>query len=138
VPNPSHRRRLVVVGVLATVAGVASRPTAATPGHDHAAHAKPRHGGLVKDAGELTYELLVTPTRIDVWVEEHGKPTGTSGSTARLTLIDSGSRTEVTLAPAAPNRFEAQGSFPVKKGMTALLQVAVGGKEIAKLRYTLR
>jgi hypothetical protein len=137
-PNRSHRRRLVILAVLAAAAGVAVGPSAAAPGHDHAAHAKPRHGGLVKDAGELSYELLVTPNRIDVWVEEHGKPTGTSGSTARLTLIDSGNRTEVTLAPVAPNRFEAQGSFPVKKGMTALLQVAVGGKEIAKIRYTLR
>jgi len=137
-PNPSHRRRFAVVGVLAAVAGLAVRPIAAAPGHDHAAHAKPKHGGLVKDAGELTYELLVSPTRIDVWVEEHGKPAGTSGSTAKLTLIDSASRVEVELAPAAPNRFEAKGSFAVRKGMTALLQVAVGGKEIAKIRYTLR
>jgi hypothetical protein len=137
-PSPSPTRRRFGVCLVAAFAAAAVPTALAGPGHDHAAHSKPKHGGLVKDAGELTYELLVTPTRIDVWVEEHGKPTGTSGATAKLTLIDSGSRVEVPLAPGAPNRFEAQGSYAVKKGMAALLQVAVGGKEIAKIRYTLR
>jgi hypothetical protein len=131
--------RLLASLLLAAAAPLAGPvPAIAGTGHDHAAHAKPRHGGLVKDAGELTYELVVAPARIEVWVEEHGKPTGTAGATAKLTLIDSGSRVEVALAPAPPNRFVATGDYKLGKGMTALLQVDVGGKEIAKIRYTLR
>jgi hypothetical protein len=131
-------RPLAVLFLVAAAMLAGPVPALAGPGHDHAAHAKPRHGGLVKDAGELTYELVATPTRLEVWVEEHGKPTSTEGASAKLTLIDSGSRVEVALAPAPPNRFVAAGDYKLKKGMAALLQVDVGGKEIAKIRYTLR
>ena len=110
-------------------------PAGAQHAHDH----KPRHGGIVKETAGQVYELVVTPSAIAVWVsDEADKPVGTAGATATLTLIDSGSRVEVPLAPAGGNRLAATGTFAVKKGMAALLKVAVGGKEIARLRYTLK
>jgi len=57
---------------------------------------------------------------------------------AKVALIDSGSRVEVPLAAGADNRFSATGKFLVKPGMSALLDVEVGGRPVAKLRYTLK
>lgn len=123
-------RRLVLTFLLAV-----ALPAGAQHAHDH----KPRHGGLVKETAGQVYELVVTPSAITVWVtDEADKPVGTDGAAATLALIDSGSRVEVPLAPAGGNRLAATGTFAVKKGMAALLKVTVGGKEIARVRYTLQ
>ena len=104
--------------------------------HDH----KPRHGGLIQEAGGFVYELKVAPKEITVWVTDEGnKPVPTTGSTAKVTLIpDATLRAEVPLEPAGDNRFRASGEFAIKPGSSAMLDVAVGGKPVAKLRYVLK
>jgi hypothetical protein len=125
------RRRLL----LASVASSFAAPVLAQHRHDH----KPRHGGQIRETGGFVYELRASPTSIAVWVtDEADKPVPTRGSTAKVTLIDSGSRVEVPLAAAGDNRFEASGAFPVRPGVNALLEVAVGGRNVAKLRYALK
>jgi len=105
-------------------------------GHDH----KPRHGGVIKEASGFVYELKVAPKEIIVWVtDESNKPVPTTGSTAKVTLIpDAALRAEVPLEPAGDNRFRAAGDFAIKPGSGAVLDVSVGGKPVAKLRYVLR
>ena len=104
--------------------------------HDH----KPRHGGLIKETGGFVYELKVAPKEITVWVtDESNKPVPTTGSTAKVTLMpDAALRAEVPLEPAGDNRFRATGEFAIKPGSSALLDVSVGGKSVAKLRYVLK
>jgi hypothetical protein len=104
--------------------------------HDH----KPRHGGIIKETGGFVYELKVAPKEITVWVtDESNKPVPTTGSTAKVTLIpDATLRAEVPLEPAGDNRFRATGDFTIKPGSSALLDVTVGGKSVAKLRYVLK
>ena len=110
----------------------------ASPAAAHSAH-KPRHGGIVRHGGDLNYELKAAAGTVDVWVtDEADKPVPTEGSTATVTFVDSGSRQVVTLAPAGGNRLSGQGTFSAKKGVQALLEIAVGGKTIAKVTYTLR
>ena len=128
--------RLVVPCLaLAAMALLPSAPALAQHKHDH----KPKHGGVVKEVGGFVYELVATPAQIVVHVtDEADKPVPVRGSTAKVTLIDSGTRLEVPLAAGTDNRHSASGTFPVKPGMSALLDVAVGGKPVAKLRYTLK
>ncbi len=127
-------RRWLCHGILAATV-LAALPAAAQHAHDH----KPKHGGIVREANDFVYELKATPTAITVWVtDEANKPVATTGSSAKLALIDSGQRTEVALAPAGDNRLAASGNFAPRPGMGALLEVTVGGKTVAKLRYTLR
>ena len=104
--------------------------------HDH----KPKHGGTIKEANGFVYELKVAPKEIVVWVtDENNKPVPTTGSTAKVTLIpDATLRAEVPLEPAGDNRFRAAGDFAIKPGSSALLDVSVGGKPVAKLRYVLK
>jgi len=107
--------------------------------HKHAHDHKPKHGGVIREAGGFVYELVAKPTEIVVHVtDEADKPVPVRGSTAAVTLIDSGTRVEVPLAAGPENRHAATGTFPVRPGMSALLDVAVGGKPVAKLRYTLK
>ena len=128
-------RRLALSFVLAATVAVPAAPALAQHKHDH----KPKHGGVIREAGGFVYELVAKPTEIVVHVtDEADKPVPVRGSTATVTLIDSGTRVEVPLAAGTDNRHAAAGTFPVKPGMSALLDVAVGGKSVAKLRYTLK
>lgn len=104
--------------------------------HDH----KPRYGGVIQEAAGFVYELKVTRKDITVWVtDESNKPVPTTGSTAKVTLIpDASLRAEVPLEPAGDNRFRATGDFTIKPGSSAVLDVAVGGQPVAKLRYVLK
>lgn len=130
-------RLLALSFVLAATVLVHAAPVLAQ--HRHAHDHKPKHGGVVKEAGGFVYELVVNPAEIVVHVtDEADKPVPVRGSTAKVTLIDSGTRVEVPLVPGADNRHAATGTFPVKRGMSALLDIAVGGKPVAKLRYTLK
>jgi hypothetical protein len=123
--------------VLAAMAPLPSAPALAQ--HRHAHDHKPKHGGVVREAGGFVYELVARPAQIVVHVtDEADRPVPVRGSTAKVTLIDSGTRVEVPLAAGADNTHSASGTFPVKPGMSALLDVAVGGKPVAKLRYTLK
>jgi len=128
-------RRLALSFVLAATVAVPAATALAQHKHDH----KPKHGGVIKEAGGFVYELVAKPTEIVVHVtDEADKPVPVRGSTAKVTLIDSGTRVEVPLAAGSDNRHAAAGTFPVKPGVSALLDVAVGGKSVAKLRYTLK
>jgi hypothetical protein len=125
--------RLLALSFL--LAATVAAPALAQHKHDH----KPKHGGVIREAGGFVYELVAKPTEIVVHVtDEADRPVPVRGSTAKVTLIDSGTRLEVPLAPGADNRHAATGTFPVKPGMSALLDVAVGGKPVAKLRYILK
>jgi hypothetical protein len=130
-------RLLALSFVLA--ANVAAWVAPALAQHKHAHDHKPKQGGVIKEAGGFVYELVVKPTEIVVHVtDEADKPVPVRGSTAKVTLIDSGARVEVPLVAGTDNRHLAAGTFPVKPGMSAMLDVAVGGKSVAKLRYTLK
>jgi hypothetical protein len=131
-PRRHAARALVVAALLLPMASALAQ-------HKHAHDHKPKHGGAIKEAGGFVYELVAKPTEIVVHVtDEADKPVPVRGSTAKVTLIDSGTRVEVPLAAGSDNRHAAAGAFPVKPGMSALLEVAVGGKSVAKLRYTLK
>lgn len=129
------RRRHCLALILAVAGGFVAAPAAAQHRHDH----KPKHGGLVREANDFVYELKATPTAITVWVtDESDRPVATTGSSATLALVDSGQRVEVALAPAGDNRLAAAGAWSLRAGMVAMLDVSVGGRSVAKLRYTLR
>jgi hypothetical protein len=128
---PSDRRLVI--------AAFALLPALALAQHRHAHDHKPKHGGVVREAAGFVYELRATAAEISVWVtDEDDKPVPVRGSTAKVTLIDTGTRVEVPLAPGSDNRHAATGTFTVRPGMTALLEVAVGGRNVARLRYTLK
>ena len=74
-----RRSRRAFVRLLAAAAAF----PAAVLAHVH----KPRHGGVVREAGGFVYELVARPNEIVVFVtDEADKPVGTQGSSARLTL----------------------------------------------------
>jgi hypothetical protein len=109
---------------------------AATAALAHEDHGKPRFGGVVAEAGHYQAELVARSETLTIHVTEHGNPLPTAGGSARLTLLAGGKKTEVTLAPAGNNRFEAKGSFAIK-GAKAVAALNVPGNPPKTLRFAL-
>ena len=109
---------------------------AATAAVAHEDHGKPRFGGVVADAGHYQAELVARSDSLTIHVTEHGTPVPTAAGSARLTLLAGGKKTEVALAPAGNNRFEAKGTFDLK-GAKAVAALNVPGKPPKTLRFAL-
>ncbi|HSI59212.1 MAG TPA: hypothetical protein VLA16_16745 [Ideonella sp.] len=70
---------------------------------------KPEHGGVVQMSGETLFELAVKPDSVALYVKEDDEELASSGMSAKLTITYKGAKSEVTLQPAAGNKFEGKG-----------------------------
>lgn len=121
--------------ILLPLATAATFITAA-PALAHEDHGKPQHGGIVAEAAHYQAELVAKPDRLTLYISEHGTPLPTAGGSAKLTLLAGGQKSEVMLAPAGDNRFEAKGSFNLG-GAKAVANLSVPGKPAKTLRFAL-
>lgn len=103
-------------------------------GHDHGA----KHGGMVRDAGTLTFELVAKSDVLTLHVTDHGKPVATAGGKAQVTLHSGAGKTDAVLEPVGENRMAAKGSFKVGVGVRAALTVELPGSPAAKANFNLK
>jgi len=103
-------------------------------GHDHG----PKYGGIVREAGAISYELVARADTLTLYVFDHGKPISTQGAKAVVTLHAGNDKTPVTLEPAGENRLAAKGAFKVGVGVRAALAVTLAGKTEAKATFNLK
>ena len=103
-------------------------------GHDH----KPHHGGIVAEANDMDYELVVQPGTLTLHLRDHGKPAKTEGAIAKLTLLNGTEKSEVVLAPAGEGKLEAKGAFKVAPGTKVVALVTLPGKKAANVRFAVK
>lgn len=111
--------------------------TAAQAGgnHDH----KPLHGGIVAEASDLDFELLLSrPGQLTLYVRDHGKPLPLNGASARLTLLSGADKREALLAPVGGERLEAQGDFKLAAGSKVVALVQLPGRKPVNVRFALK
>jgi hypothetical protein len=107
---------------------------AAAPFNTAQAHGgtQPEHGGVVQLVGDMTFELVARPDGVELFVEDDGEEINSAEFAAKLTIVNAGARSEVVLAPATGNKFEAKG-VKVAPGskVTALLTLKDKQSKIA-------
>ena len=87
---------------------------------------QPEHGGVVQLVGDMSFELVAKADGVELYVEDDGDEVTSTDLAAKLTIIDAGAKSEVTLMPAAGNKFEAKG---VKIGRGAKVAVLLTLKD---------
>jgi hypothetical protein len=70
---------------------------------------QPEHGGVVQLVGDMTFELVARPDGVELYVEDDGEEVNSAELAAKLTVVAAGAKSEVVLAPATGNKFEAKG-----------------------------
>jgi hypothetical protein len=119
--------------LLAAIALTLAGSAFAAGSHDHS----PKHGGVVVEAKDIDYELVATPTAIQLHLRDHGKPTDVSKASAKLTLLSGTEKQEVELKPAG-DKLEATGSFKVGPGTKAVAVVTIAGKPAGTVRFAIK
>jgi hypothetical protein len=70
---------------------------------------QPEHGGVVQLVGDMTFELVARPDGVELYVEDDGEEVNSAELAAKLTIVAAGAKSEVVLASATGNKFEAKG-----------------------------
>ena len=117
------------------VAALMSEPSfAAEQGHSHG----PRYGGVAREVGEVTYELVVKPDVMTLYASDHGKPVPMRDASAEATVYAGNDRTTVKLGPAGENTLSAKGSFKSGVGVRVAVNVMRPGQKHLRLTFNLR
>jgi hypothetical protein len=116
----------LVIGLSLSLSGAAFAHTA-----------KPKHGGVVREAGDLSFELVARGDGVTIYVDDHGKPLATDGMAGKLTVLNGKQTSEAQLAPAGENRLEAK-NVKVEKGARAVAVLTTPQKKTVTVRFNLR
>lgn len=111
---------------------------AAAEEHNHAHEHQPLHGGIVTEAKDMDYELVIKPGLIQLYLRDHGKPVAiVPQATAKLTILSGTDKQEVILQ-ATGDRLEASGTFNLPNGSKAVATINQPGKPLAVARFVLK
>ena len=98
---------------------------------------KPKHGGVVQAASDLSFELVARGDAATIYVEDHAKPFATAGMSGKLTVLNGTQTSEAKLEPAGDNRLEARG-VALAKGAKAVAIVTTPKKKTISVRFSVR
>lgn len=99
--------------------------------------AKPKHGGVIREAGDLSFELVAKEGVATIYVDDHGKPFPTQGMAGKLTVLNGKDKSEAELAPAGDNRLEAKG-VKLEKGARAVAVLSTPTKKTVTVRFLVK
>lgn len=111
---------------------------AALSGNVYAHGAKPKHGGIVQTASDLTFELVASGDTAKIYVEDHGKPVATTGATGKLTVLSGTEKAETALKSAADNTLEAKGVSKLTAGAKAVATINFADKKTVNVRFSVK
>ncbi|KWT91929.1 MULTISPECIES: hypothetical protein [unclassified Variovorax] len=123
-------RHLVAAVVMSTSA------LAATQAFAHGA-AKPKHGGVVQSASDLSFELVPTGDGATLYVIDHDAEFDTAGTSGKLTALNGADRSEAELKPAGGNKLEAKG-VKLAKGSKVVAVLTTPAKKAVTVRFTMK
>ncbi|MCC2955924.1 hypothetical protein LK542_09895 [Massilia sp. IC2-477] len=119
-----------IFAVAAIAAGVALSGQALAHG------AKPKHGGVVQTAGDLSFELVARDGTIHV--DDHGKDKPTAGATGTLTVLKGTQKTEWPLESGGNNTLVVKGKAKLEKGRKAVALVSFADRKTVSVRFSVK
>lgn len=102
----------------------------------HESHAK--HGGIVKSAGDLSFELVNKDGKTTIYVDDHGKDLAMAGGSGTLTVLKGAEKTEVALAPGGANMLVAKDSVKLESGNKVVAAIVFPDKSTTSVRFAIK
>lgn len=99
---------------------------------------KPKHGGIVQTANDLSFEMVNKDNATIIYVEDHGEKFSTSGATGKLTLLTGKEKSELPLEPVGENTLAAKGDAKLVKGAKAIASITFANKETVNVRFAVK
>jgi hypothetical protein len=120
------------------IALVAMAVTVAVSGNALAHGDKPKHGGVVSTANDMSFELVNKDGKATVYVNDHGKPVDTTGAIGKLTVLNGTEKTEVPLEAAGSNTLATKEDAKLAKGSKAVAALTFGDKKTVNVRFSVK
>ena len=95
-----------------------------------------KHGGVVANSSDLSFELVADGGNALIYVEDHGKPMAPAGMKGKLTVLNGAEKSEAELVVAG-DKLEAKGVKLVKGAKVVAALVTPAAKAIT-VRFTVR
>lgn len=103
------------------------------------AHESPaKHGGIVKSAGDMSFELVNKNGTTTIYVDDHGKDVPMAGGSGTLTVLKGSDKSEVPLTPGAGNTLVAQTGDKVGPGAKVVAAIVFPDKSAMSVRFSIK
>lgn len=117
--------------LMAVGLALSSGPTIA---HDSPA----KHGGIVKSAGDLSFELVNKDGKTTIYVADHGKEVPMAGGSGTLTVLKGSEKTELPLEPGAGNTLVVKGDAKLGAGAKVVANIVFPDKSTMGVRFAIK
>lgn len=108
----------------------------ALSGQAFAHGAKPKHGGIIQSAGDISFELVSIDGKAIIYVDDHGTDLKTAGATGSLTLLTGAKKSEAALEPLGSNALTSKTQVKLERGSKAIASITLPGKEAIRVRFS--
>lgn len=97
---------------------------------------EPRHGGIVKSANDLSFELVTTAAEgAEIYIDDHGDIMPAAGITGKLTVLGKSGKSETAVKPSG-DKLVAPGAKLVS-GDKAVLVLTLPTQKTASVRFAI-
>ena len=97
-----------------------------------------KHGGVMNDGGETSFELVARNRKVLLFVEDHGEPVDTKGAQGLLTVTQGERSWNADIRTTGGNRLEATLLRELKHGDKIVARVTMGNGSIAVGRFSVK
>ena len=98
--------------------------------------AKPKHGGVVQVASDLSFELVSGADEAAIYIEDHGKAMAPTGMSGKLTVLNGTEKSEAPLVVSG-DKLEARG-VTIAKGAKVVAAINTADQKAITVRFTVR
>lgn len=106
--------------------------------HGAQAHgdAKPKHGGIIQTANDMSFELVAQADGAAIYIEDHEKAVSVAGAGGKITVLNGADKAEVELKPAG-DKLEAKG-IKLAAGSKVVASVITADKKTISVRFSVK
>jgi len=95
---------------------------------------EPKHGGIVKEAHDMVFELVRKENSVVIYVRDHGEDYPTADLTGNIIYLASGKKVYASLTSAGGNKMTAE--VKVTDGLNLLVRIKDGDHHPVTVRYS--
>ncbi|MEP7703645.1 hypothetical protein [Paraglaciecola sp. 25GB23A] len=95
---------------------------------------EPIHGGVVKEAHDMVFELVREEKSVSLYVRDHGEAYPTTELVAKLVVLASKEKSEASFTPSGGNKMVA--AIIINDGAKVLIRVSEGDHHPITIRYS--
>ena len=97
--------------------------------------AKPKHGGVMQSAGDISFELVSKDGKAVIYVEDHGVNLATAGATGTMTVLAGTKKSVAALVPIGANGLTSKTALQLERGAKVVASITLLGREALSVRF---